>query len=67
MIQAEQLHARILEELDMTREIEDEELTELIYRVLFRARRNWARNYSMHSASWTCFKSFWKMKELQRS
>ena len=34
MIQAEQLHARILEELDMTREIEDEELTELIYRVL---------------------------------
>lgn len=24
MIQAEQLHARILEELDMTREIEDE-------------------------------------------
>ena len=34
MIQAEQLHARILEELDMTREIEDEDLTELIYRVL---------------------------------
>lgn len=34
MIQAEQLQARILEELDMTREIEDEELTELIYRVL---------------------------------
>ena len=34
MIQAEQLHARSLEELDMTREIEDEELTELIYRVL---------------------------------
>ena len=34
MIQAEQLHARILEELDMSKEIEDEELTELIHRVL---------------------------------
>lgn len=34
MIQAEQLHARILEELDMTKEIGDEELTRLIYRVL---------------------------------
>lgn len=34
MILVEQLHARILEELDLTREIEDEELTQLIYRVL---------------------------------
>lgn len=34
MIRPEQLHARILEELDLSREIEDEELTELIYRVL---------------------------------
>lgn len=34
MILAEQLHARILEELDLTKEIEDEELTQLIYRVL---------------------------------
>ena len=34
MIQAEQLHARILEEMDMTREMEDEELMQLIYRVL---------------------------------
>lgn len=34
MVQAEQLHARILQKLDMTREIEDEELTELIYGVL---------------------------------
>lgn len=34
MIDSEQLHARILEELDMTREIEDEELNCLIYRVL---------------------------------
>ena len=34
MIRAEQLHARILQELDMTREISDEELTRLIYRVL---------------------------------
>lgn len=34
MIQAEQLYARILEELDMSREIEDEELTGLIHRIL---------------------------------
>lgn len=34
MTLAEQLHARILEELDLTREIEDEELMQLIYRVL---------------------------------
>jgi pilus assembly protein CpaF len=34
VIGSEQLHARILERLDMTREIEDEELTQLIYHVL---------------------------------
>lgn len=34
MIEAEQLHARILTRLDMTRDMEDEELTELIYEVL---------------------------------
>lgn len=34
MIHSEQLHARIMEELDMTRDIEDDELTQLIYRVL---------------------------------
>lgn len=34
MIQAEQLHARILEELDMSREVEDDELTALIHGVL---------------------------------
>ena len=34
MIEAEQLQARILARLDMTRDMEDEELTELIYEVL---------------------------------
>lgn len=34
MIEAEQLHARILENLDMSRDTGDEELTELIHRVL---------------------------------
>ena len=34
MIEAEQPHARILARLDMTRDMEDEELTELIYEVL---------------------------------
>ena len=39
MIRAEQLHARIMDELDMTREIEDEELTRLIYQVLNEASK----------------------------
>ena len=34
MIQVEHLHARILEELDMTRDTSDQELTKLIYRTL---------------------------------
>ena len=34
MIDVQQLHERILEELDMTREVEDEELTQIIHRVL---------------------------------
>lgn len=34
MIEVQQLHERILEELDMTREVEDEELTQIIHRVL---------------------------------
>lgn len=34
MIEAEQLHARILDELDLSQEIEDEELTRIIYQVL---------------------------------
>lgn len=34
MMRSEQLHTRIMDELDMTREIEDDELTRLIYRVL---------------------------------
>lgn len=38
MIQAEQLHTRILEELDMSRETDDEELTRLIHRVLNEAQ-----------------------------
>lgn len=34
MIEAEQLHVRILDELDLSKEVEDEELTRIIYRVL---------------------------------
>lgn len=34
MIEAEQLHGRILDELDLSKEVEDEELTRIIYRVL---------------------------------
>ena len=35
----EHLHARILEQLDLTREVQDEELTQIIYRVLEEAGR----------------------------
>lgn len=34
MIEIQHLHARILEELDMSKEVEDEELTRIIYRIL---------------------------------
>lgn len=34
MIDPEQLHSRILQEIDLTEELEDEELVEIIYRVL---------------------------------
>ena len=34
MTEVEQLHARILDELDLTQEVDDEELTQIIYRVL---------------------------------
>ena len=39
MMRSEQLHARILERMDMTREVEDEELTQLIYHVLKEASK----------------------------
>ena len=77
MIRAEQLHARIMDELDMTREIEDEELTRLIYQVLNEAskeehlsleeRRLLAGNYLMPSVSWIFCRIFWKMKTSRRS
>ena len=37
MIQAEALHDRVLERLDMTKEVNDEELTEIIYQILAEA------------------------------
>lgn len=59
MIEAEQLHARILARLDMTRDMEDEELTELIYEVLQEVSQEeylpldqktmLGKNFSMHS------------------
>ncbi len=76
MIEAEQLHARILARLDMTRDMEDEELTELIYEVLQEVsqeeylplirRQCLEKNFSMHSGNWICCRNFWKMMILQR-
>lgn len=34
MLQAEELHGRILQELDLSKEVEDEELVEIIHRIL---------------------------------
>ena len=68
MIQAEQLHARILEELDLSRDIPDEELTrhpaENIYRL--GKRRSLAENYLMHSGNLIFFRNFWKMIRSRR-
>ena len=76
MIEAEQLHARILARLDMTRDMEDEELTELIYEVLQEVSQEeylpldqktmLGKDFSMHSGNWICCRNFWKMMILQR-
>ena len=75
MIQAEQLHARILEELDLSRDIPDEELTELIHRVLDEASgreyiplgiKAELGNYLMHSGNLIFFRNFWKMMRSRR-
>ena len=34
MITSEQLHERILEQMDLTKEVDDEELTRIIYQIL---------------------------------
>ena len=34
MVQAEELHERILEELDLSRDLDDEQLMELIHKVV---------------------------------
>lgn len=38
-IQEEQLYERVMERIDLTREMEDEELSEIIYSVLQEFRR----------------------------
>ena len=43
----EHLHARILEQLDLTREVQDEELTQIIYQVLEEA--SWRTKRSRRS------------------
>ncbi len=52
MIEAEQLHARILSRLDMTRDMEDEELTELIYEVLQEASQEEYIPLDQKSKAW---------------
>ena len=62
MIRAEQLHARIMDELDMTREVGDEELTQLIYQVLSEA----SREEHLSLAEKIFYRSFWRMTRLRR-
>ena len=69
MIEAEQLHARILEKLDLTREVEDEELTGIIYQVLQEAGQKEyiplkKRNCLMRSENWIFYRIFWRMMRL---
>ena len=64
VISEEQLQEKVLARLDLSREIGDDELTELIFQVLdeesdggifrLRKRRNWAGTCTMHSAGWIC-------------
>ena len=65
MIEAEQLHARILSRLDMTRDMEDEELTELIYEVLQELRRKNICVGSENNAWKGTFNAFRKLDLLQ--
>ena len=68
MIEAEQLHARILARLDMTRDMEDEELTELIYEVLQEVSQEeyLPLDQKTMPGNWICCRNFWKMMILQR-
>ena len=65
MIEAEQLHARILSRLDMTRDMEDEELTELIYEVLQEVSQE--EYLPLDSGNWICCRNFWKTNRSQKS
>ena len=76
MIQAEQLHARILGELDLSRDIPDEELTELIHRVLDEAssreyiplgkKAELGRELFNAFRNLIFFRNFWKMMRSRR-
>lgn len=66
MIEAEQLHARILEELDLTREVEDEELTKIIHQVLKEAgEREYISLYKRTVLGKELFNAFRKLDLLQ--
>lgn len=76
MIEAEQLHARILSRLDMTRDMEDEELTELIYEVLQEASQEeylpldqktmLGKELFNAFRNWICCRNSWKTNRSQR-
>lgn len=62
----EHLHARILEELDLSREVQDEELTEIIYRVLQEAgRREYLPLAEKSALGRELFNAFRKLNLLQ--
>ena len=46
------MHEQVLGKLDLTREVEDDELMEIILSV-----RDWGKNCSMRSENWICFRS----------
>lgn len=73
MISIEELHGRVLNRLDMTRDISDEELTELIYEILREVSKeeylsldrmsDLGRELLMPLGSWIFYRSFWKMRQ----
>ena len=76
MIRAEQLHARIMDELDLSREMEDEDLIRLIYQVLgelpgrsicrWRKRPLLGGNCQCFPQTGICSRNFWRMTRSQK-
>ena len=76
MVEIENIQKLVMEELDLSREVCDEELQEVIHRVLerdadakylrFVKRLCLGRNFLIRSENWTFCRRFWRMMRLRR-